>query len=96
MMIVAVMAKAIDTDHVLVKTEQDMVPVERRVDNALHQTLARAMQDAANILDKSVLPNQSSEPKSCNDASCNQACWGVCYTWGQCQGGDCYCYNKRC
>ena len=63
MMIAAVMAKAIDTDHVLVK-EQDTVPVERRVDDALHQTLARAMQDAANILKTSVLPNQSSEPST--------------------------------
>jgi len=91
----AVMAKANDTAHVLVE-EQHTVPVERRVDNHLHQRLIRAVRDAANILDTRMIPNQSSEPKSCDDGSCNSGCWTQCYTWGQCMGGECQCYDKRC
>jgi hypothetical protein len=57
------MAKANDTEHVLVE-EQAAVPVEQPVDNALHHTLVPATRDAANILDTLVLPNQSSEPST--------------------------------
>ncbi len=59
----AVMAKANDTAHVLVE-EQHTVPVQRRVDNALHQRLIRAVRDAENILDTRMIPNQSSDPST--------------------------------